>query len=240
MWRLIDLLRSQEGDSVTILCDNPEPCTEAENNAVICNGDWTDWEDRRFSGVSLLDALSAAMIEYKRPKEPTSGAQRTDGGVEADMPSNETATDVMAHPSPMGSRSCDENTIACGVAGVAPGPSGHAAGDTTPRPLPGREEIARIIDPIGMSATERSVVVRLLPEEVQRARIALEKADAILSTIAPEAIRADERERCAKVAENFDHKTIWSDDEDLSNMAYVAAGETCDAIAAAIRAGGAK
>jgi hypothetical protein len=52
-------------------------------------------------------------------------ATKSDGGVVADTPSNETATEVMAHPSPMGSRSCDEKTIACGVAGVAPGPSEH-------------------------------------------------------------------------------------------------------------------
>ena len=51
---------------------------------------------------------------------------KSDGGVEADTPSNETATDVMAHPSPMGTRSCVEKTIACGVAGVAPGPSDYS------------------------------------------------------------------------------------------------------------------
>lgn len=55
------------------------------------------------------------------------GAKKSDGGVEADTRANETAKALMAHPSPMGSRSCDEKTIACGVAGVAPGPS-----DATP------------------------------------------------------------------------------------------------------------
>ena len=66
--------------------------------------------------------FSEAARDYARSL--LSGANtKSDGGVVADTPSNETATEVMAHPSPMGSRSCDEKTIACGVAGVAPGPS---------------------------------------------------------------------------------------------------------------------
>lgn len=71
--RLIDLLRSQEGDSVTILCDNPD-FNMGANNAVECNGDWTGWKDQRFEGESLLDALSAAMIEYRRPRSPQENA----------------------------------------------------------------------------------------------------------------------------------------------------------------------
>lgn len=57
-------------------------------------------------------------------RDQSQDSESSDGSVVADTPSNETATDVMAHPSPMGSRSCDViKTIACGVAGVAPGPS---------------------------------------------------------------------------------------------------------------------
>lgn len=97
--------------------------------------------DPEWGDSETANAVNAARRALRQ--EPHQRAQRTDGGVVADTPSNETATDVRAHPSPMGSRSCDEKTIACGVAGVAPGPSGHAAGDTTPRPLPGREEIRR-------------------------------------------------------------------------------------------------
>lgn len=67
IFRLIELLRSEEGDCVTIFCDNPD-FNMGANNAVECNGFWTNWEHRRFEGESLLDALSAAMIEYKRPR----------------------------------------------------------------------------------------------------------------------------------------------------------------------------
>lgn len=68
--RLIDLLRSQEGDDVTILCDNPD-FNGQPNCAVLCNGDWTEYNDQRFVGDTVLDALSAAATDYnlKKPRE---------------------------------------------------------------------------------------------------------------------------------------------------------------------------
>lgn len=68
--RLIDLLRSQEGDDVTILCDNPD-FNGQPNCAVLCNGDWTEWKDHRFVGDTVLDALSSAATEYnlRKPRE---------------------------------------------------------------------------------------------------------------------------------------------------------------------------
>ncbi len=68
---------------------------------------------------------------------------KSDGGVEADTRANETAKALMAHPSPMGSRSCDEKTIACGVAGVAPGPSD---------PSPGPDVRRRVLDILNVVA----------------------------------------------------------------------------------------
>lgn len=53
----IHTLRADEGDSVTILCDNPDG---PPNNAVECCGAWTYWEDRRFDGETLLAALQLA------------------------------------------------------------------------------------------------------------------------------------------------------------------------------------
>lgn len=55
---LVDTLRADEGDSVMLLCDNPEG---PPNNAVICNGGWTDYCDRRFDGETLIAALQAAV-----------------------------------------------------------------------------------------------------------------------------------------------------------------------------------
>jgi len=56
-WNLVDALRAPEGDSVTLLCDNPDG---PPNNAIECNGDWTDWNDRRFSGETILECLREA------------------------------------------------------------------------------------------------------------------------------------------------------------------------------------
>ncbi len=53
----IHALRTDEGDSVTILCDNPEG---QPNNAVECCGAWTEWNDLRFDGETLLGALRSA------------------------------------------------------------------------------------------------------------------------------------------------------------------------------------
>jgi hypothetical protein len=66
-------------------------------------------------------------------------------------------------------------------------------------------------------------------------------ADAILAALPyrdEETIRKDERERCAKIAENFDHADTWPGcdaDHELSTVAHVIGGETCDAIAATLR-----
>lgn len=54
---MIHALRSDEGDSINLLSDNPDG---PPNNAVECCGAWTDWEDRRFSGDSLEAAVRAA------------------------------------------------------------------------------------------------------------------------------------------------------------------------------------
>lgn len=57
--RAIDFLRADEGDDVTILCDNPD-FNGQPNNAVECCGAWTRWGDRRFTGDTLEDALHVA------------------------------------------------------------------------------------------------------------------------------------------------------------------------------------
>ena len=58
-WNLCEALRASEGSSVTLVCDNPD-FNGQPNNAVDCNGDWTGWNDQRFTGDTILDALVAA------------------------------------------------------------------------------------------------------------------------------------------------------------------------------------
>ena len=43
--RYLEELRLGEGDSVTILCDDPEAESTAKRMAIVCNGAWTQWQD---------------------------------------------------------------------------------------------------------------------------------------------------------------------------------------------------
>lgn len=52
-------LRSEEGDSVTLFSDNPD-FNSLPNNAIECCGEWTDWQDRRFTGDTLVAAVKSA------------------------------------------------------------------------------------------------------------------------------------------------------------------------------------
>lgn len=54
-WRLVESLRTSEGNSVTVLCDNPDG-----DCAIECCSDFTDWETKRFSGSNVKEALKAA------------------------------------------------------------------------------------------------------------------------------------------------------------------------------------
>ena len=82
--RNLTYLRADEGDSVTLLCDNPDPASPDQNNAIECNGDWTDWKDRRFQGESL-DAAVRAAVEAKRAAEARPGVVRLSPETIADI-----------------------------------------------------------------------------------------------------------------------------------------------------------
>lgn len=57
----IAVLTSTEGDTVTFLCEDPECYSAAERFAVDVNGDWTNFEDVRYTDAShLLAARKAA------------------------------------------------------------------------------------------------------------------------------------------------------------------------------------
>lgn len=58
---MLNSLRRKEGDSITLLCDNPD-FNGQPNNAVECCGDWTGWQEQRFTGDSLLLAVRAAYV----------------------------------------------------------------------------------------------------------------------------------------------------------------------------------
>lgn len=58
--RYIEDLRSDYG-TVTILPDNDEANTKAEQMAIDCCGEWTNWQDQRFYGESVIQCLAKAV-----------------------------------------------------------------------------------------------------------------------------------------------------------------------------------
>lgn len=53
-------LTHEEGDSVLIVADNAG--FDGPNSIVDCCGGWTDWEEIRFEGYTMLDALQNAAL----------------------------------------------------------------------------------------------------------------------------------------------------------------------------------
>jgi len=62
-YRLIDELRSDEGDSVTIHSDNPGDGNDLPNCCISVAASWTDWEQRDFRADTVLKALRLAAKE---------------------------------------------------------------------------------------------------------------------------------------------------------------------------------
>ncbi|MBA1141717.1 hypothetical protein [Mesorhizobium neociceri] len=62
-WHIVEQLRVGEGSSVEILCDNAD-FNGQPNNAVVCNGEWTDWQNARFTGDTIAAALGAALVAF--------------------------------------------------------------------------------------------------------------------------------------------------------------------------------
>ncbi len=59
----VEAIRSgHEGNSIEVLCDNPEAESRDQQTAVDCCCDFTDWQAKRFYGATPLDAVLAAGI----------------------------------------------------------------------------------------------------------------------------------------------------------------------------------
>jgi hypothetical protein len=61
----IDYLRKNEGDSIEIICDNPEAESRDKLTAVDVTGDWTDYSPRRFYGPDPAGATRDAATARK-------------------------------------------------------------------------------------------------------------------------------------------------------------------------------
>ena len=76
--KLIEQLAEPEGDSVTIVCPNPN-FDGGPNRRIIVNGYWTGHRDVYFDGDTLNDALYAALTQRESLNE--SNRRRDDRGV---------------------------------------------------------------------------------------------------------------------------------------------------------------
>lgn len=71
-WHIVEQLRAGEGSSVEILCNNAD-FNGQPNNAVVCNGEWTDWQNTRFTGDTIDAALGAAMVAFTQWSRKNAG-----------------------------------------------------------------------------------------------------------------------------------------------------------------------
>lgn len=60
---LVNELREEEGSSVNLVADNAD--FEGPECLVECVGRWTDWQERRFTGATRLEALTKAAEAYR-------------------------------------------------------------------------------------------------------------------------------------------------------------------------------
>lgn len=59
---LVEELRDEELDSVTLIYDNPESFGNDQTTAVECYGFWTGLNQERFYGRNVIDALEKAVL----------------------------------------------------------------------------------------------------------------------------------------------------------------------------------
>lgn len=62
--KAIEVLTREEGDSVTILCANPE--FTGDNYAIEVSGDWTNWDTFRYGSNTTLEALEKAILSREQ------------------------------------------------------------------------------------------------------------------------------------------------------------------------------
>ncbi|CDO37634.1 hypothetical protein [Novosphingobium sp. KN65.2] len=60
IWRLIERLTDGEGDTVNVLCPNPD-FNGQPNYAIECNGAWTDWIEMRVAADRQIDCFRKAV-----------------------------------------------------------------------------------------------------------------------------------------------------------------------------------
>lgn len=65
----INELRAEEGSAVTILCSNPEPVSRDQEETIVVCASWTGWNEMRFAGETVHEALVAAFTAKQASEE---------------------------------------------------------------------------------------------------------------------------------------------------------------------------
>lgn len=70
-WYLVNVLRKSEGHAVTLMCDNPD-FNGQPNCAIEVYGEHTDWQAKRFTGDTVIEALEKAVAAAALTPAPPS------------------------------------------------------------------------------------------------------------------------------------------------------------------------
>ncbi|TJW14341.1 MAG: hypothetical protein E5W82_10205 [Mesorhizobium sp.] len=63
-WAMLERFREGEGNSITLVCDNPDFNGQANSKIIVC-ADWTGFQEREFTGDTVAEAISNAFVVFK-------------------------------------------------------------------------------------------------------------------------------------------------------------------------------
>ena len=66
-WQMVEAMRADEGNMVTLCNDNPE--FGGINSKVIVSNEYTDWEDKEYTGDSVHHALTNAIKDFNKCRQ---------------------------------------------------------------------------------------------------------------------------------------------------------------------------
>ncbi|MER9768992.1 hypothetical protein NKJ09_23340 [Mesorhizobium sp. M0189] len=62
-WAMLERFREGEGNSVTLVCDNPDFNGQPNTKIIVC-ADWTGFEERVFTGDTITQAIANAFAVF--------------------------------------------------------------------------------------------------------------------------------------------------------------------------------
>jgi len=68
-WQMVEAMRADEGNMVTLVCDNPDPHMGGVESKVIVSNEYTGWEDKEYTGLSVHHALTNAIKDFNKCRQ---------------------------------------------------------------------------------------------------------------------------------------------------------------------------